>query len=178
MNRHAGRLVALLLFPGLLAACGLSPQSRTARLLDNRLQTRLAQDISGGRAVVQPLADGARVTLLDPSPFPNNPMTLDDRRPDLRPEVIEGMLDPSLMRVQVADTTALPADRRETRVRNVQEYFTDNGLAEVLQPSGLPAATSQAGAAPAGLNITISVYCPPADRTFGYTDGRSKPVCE
>ena len=49
--------------------------------------------------------------------------------------MIEALLDPSLMRVAVADTSTLPADQRDTRIRNVEDYFTDNGLGFVLVPA-------------------------------------------
>jgi hypothetical protein len=120
MNRHAGHLAVLLCPLLLIAACGPSAQQRTTRLLDDRLQTQLAHQIAAGRAVVQQLPDGARVTLLDSSLFPNGPRALDDQVPDIRADVIEGLLDPTLMRVQVADTSTLPADQRDTRVQNVK----------------------------------------------------------
>ena len=107
MNRHAGGL-AVSLGPLLLtlACCGPSPQQRTTRLLDDRMQTELASEIKAGRAVVQQLPDGARVTLLDRSLFPNGPKALDDQVPDIRADVIQALLDPSLMRVAVADTSS------------------------------------------------------------------------
>src|ERR1700733_767763 len=114
MNRHADRLAVLLSPLLLMAACGPSPQQRTTRLLDDRMQTQLAHDIEAGRVAVQQLPDGVRVTLLDSSLFPNDVKALDDQFPVIRANVIEGLLDPTLMRVQVADTSGLPADQRET----------------------------------------------------------------
>jgi hypothetical protein len=180
MNRYAGGL-AVSLGPLLLtlACCGPSPQQRTTRLLDDRMQTQLASEINAGRAVVQQLPDGARVTLLDQSLFPNGPKALDDQVPDVRADVIEGLLDPSLMRVAVADTSALPADQRDTRIRNVEDYFTANGLGFVLVPAeAAPGAPGPAAAGPAGLTITVSVQCPPTNHSIGYGDGTAMPVCE
>jgi hypothetical protein len=172
MKRHAGRLAIVLGPLFVIAACGPSAQQRTTRLLDDRMQAQLAPDVAAGRAVVRALPDGARVTLLDSSLFPNDPKALDDQYPDIRASVIEALLDPSLMRVQVADTSTLPADQRGTRVQNVEAYFTLNGLGSVLVPTGaLPS-----GAGPSGLAITISVQCPPPDRGSGY--GGSKPMCD
>jgi hypothetical protein len=170
MHRHAG----LLCVPLLLAACGPSPQQRTTSLLDRRLLTQLTPEIATGRAVLQPLPDGARVTLLAPGLFPNDAKTLDDQTVSARADLIEGLLDPSLMRVQVADNSALPPYQRDTRVRNVQQYFIDNGLGPVLAPS----AAVPPGAGPAGLTLTISVQCPPPNGLTGYGDGKSHPVCE
>ena len=170
MNRAAALLTSLFL----LAAC--SSGQHTTRLLNDRMQARLAPEIAAGRAVVQPLPDGTRVTLLDSSLFPNSAKALDNTYPDVRANVLEGLLDPSLMRVQVADTSTLPPYQQDTRIRNVEDYFTANLLGIVLVP-GQPIPP---GVAPAGLNITVSVQCPPRNsRTvYGDDDGRSTPVCE
>jgi hypothetical protein len=178
MNRHTAGL-AVSLGPLLLiaACCGPSPQQRTTRLLDDRMRTQLASEIKAGRAAVQQLPDGARVTLLDQSLFPNGPKALDDQVPDVRADVIEGLLDPSLMRVAVADTSSLPADQRDTRIRNVEGYFTANGLESVLVPAGAsPPAPGPSG--PPGLTITVAVQCPPSSHYIGYRDGTPMPVCE
>jgi hypothetical protein len=170
------RLIVLLC-PLLLAAACSSGQQQTTRRLGDRLQTQLAPDIAAGRAAVQPLPDGARVTLLDPSLFPNTASVLDGREDDVRASVIEGMLDPALMRVQVTDSSGLPDNQRETRVRNVVDYFTAYGLASSLQPVE-PLQPPAAGAAPAGLTITIGVQCPQYNDGSGYGTGQSKPTCD
>jgi hypothetical protein len=169
MIRHVVLLTPLLL----VAACG-SGQQHTVRLLDQRLEAGLASEIAAGRAVVRPTAGGAEVTLLDTTLFPNDARSLDDQFPDVRADVIEGLLDPNLMQVQVADTSALPAYQQDTRLRNVQDYFTANGLGTVL----VPAAAAPAAGAPAGLNLTIDVRCSPPDDRSGYGDGRARPVCD
>jgi hypothetical protein len=163
MHRNAGRLAVVLSLVFFIAACGPSPQQRTARLLDDRLQAQLAPDIDAGRVAVQALPDGARVTLLGSSMLLNGPQTLDEQYPAVRANVIEGLLDPTLMRVQVADTSSLPAAQRTVRVRNVETYFAANGLGSVLVPAG----DGPADAGPEGLTITISV-CPPPNDRIGY----------
>ncbi|HBK04321.1 MAG TPA: hypothetical protein DDZ81_00475 [Acetobacteraceae bacterium] len=167
------RIAVVLLPATFLAACGPTPQQRTARLLDQRLESSLAPDVAAGRAVVQGLPDGARVTLLNPTMFPNGPLAFDDKYPDPRAGVIQGFLDPSLMRVAVADTTTLPDDQRQTRVRNVEQYLVAFGMGDTLQP---PQADTTPAAA--GLTITIGVHCPEPDGLIGYGSGKSKPVCE
>jgi hypothetical protein len=169
MTRHAVVLTPLIL----LAACGSGP-SHTARLLDQRLNASLAGDVAAGRATVQTLPDGDRVTLLGPSSFPDDTKTLDDQTPDVRANVIQGMLDPTLMRVQVADTSTLPAYQRDVRVRNVAQYFVANGLGPVLVPPGPDAAPVGA----AGLVLTIQLDCPRPNGSAGYGDGGSHPVCD
>jgi hypothetical protein len=172
MNHHARRLGVLLSPLLLLAACG--PSHHTQRVLGDRLYTQLAPDIVAGKAVLQPLPDGDQVTLLDPSMFPNDIRALSDAYPDIRANVIEAMLDPSLMQVQITDTAPLREDLRDARVRNVAQYFVDNGLASTLVPPSQP----PAAAAPAGLTITITLRCPDRHGGSGYGDGRSHPVCD
>jgi hypothetical protein len=169
MNRRI-----LVLGPLLLAACGSSAQQHSARLLNERLQMQLSQQIAAGRAVVQRLPDGSRVTLLDASSFSNGEQAFEDQSHDIRADVIEAMLDPSLMRVQLADTSTLPPAQRDVRVQNVEQYFAAYGLGSVLVPAG--SAASAAG--PAGLGITFSVECPRPKSRAGYGDGKSHPRCE
>jgi hypothetical protein len=165
--------LAVVLTPLLLLAACASPQQRTANLLEQRLEARLQPDIATGRATVQRLPGAARVTLLDASQFPVGTMALDDKYPDLRAGIIEGMLDPSLMRVQITDTSTLPEEQRDARVRNVAAYFGANGLGNVLSVAD-PASPE---ASPAGLAITISVICPTNTDSYGYGTGRSTPAC-
>jgi hypothetical protein len=165
---------ALLLGPLLaVAACGSGPR-HTTRLLDQRLQDRLGPDIAAGNATFQTLPDGARVTIRSTSLFPNDVKVLDGQSPDIRSSIIEGLLDPSLMRVQVADTAALPDQQRGVRIRNVNQYFVDYGLGPVLDTT--PPEYAPSG--PAGLTIDVRVQCPPRDGLIGYGSGKSRPVCD
>jgi hypothetical protein len=172
MIRHAVILTSLIL----LAACASGTQNqRTTQLLDRRLTASLATDVAAGRATVQALPDGDRVTLLGASPFPTDAKALDDQRPDVRANVIQALLDPTLMRVQVADTSTLPDYQRDMRVRNVTQYFVANGLEPVLIPAAGPDA---APVGTSGLVLTIRLECPAPNWTTGYGDGRSHPVCD
>src|SRR5690348_15917669 len=125
MPTRTGRST-LLLIPLLLAACvsddGLR---RTTGLLNDGLQATMAPDIATGAATLQPLSNGALVRLMRSSESANSTDAGADRRRDVRASVIQGMLDPSRMRVAVADTSTLPAYQREGRVRNVNQYFQD-----------------------------------------------------
>jgi hypothetical protein len=170
---HQARL-ALLLGPLLaVAACSSGPR-HTTRLLDQRLQNRLGPDIAAGNAAFQVLPDGARVTILSTSLFPNDVKALDDQYPDIRSSIIEGLLDPSLMRVQVADTAALPDQQRKVRIQNVNQYFVAYGLGSTLETT----APGYAASGPAGLTIDIRVQCPGRRDLIGYDSGKSTPVCD
>jgi hypothetical protein len=170
---HQARF-ALLLSPLLaVAACASGPQ-HTTRLLDQRLQDRLGPDIAAGNAAFQALPDGARVTILSTSLFPNDVKVLDGQHPDIRSSIVEGLLDPNLMRVQVTDTAALPEQQRAVRIQNVNQYFVAYGLESTLQT----AAPAYAASGPAGLTIDIRVQCPAQRDLIGYDSGKSTPVCD
>lgn len=166
------------LLPLVLAACCASKQERSARLLDRRLHHTLASDIASGTAAVERVPGGVRVTLLSPGVMPAGGTAQSDRDYDPRASVIEGMLDPRMMRIQVADSSGLPADQQAARVQDTEAYFSAFDLSDVLEP---PAATS--GGGPAGLAMTIHVICPHWPHhwfhdNWGYGDGTSRPVCE
>jgi hypothetical protein len=175
---HQAWRFALLLGPLLaVAACGSGGEQHTTRLLNDRLQARLGPDIAAGNAALQALPDGARVTLLSTSTFPSDTRVLDGKASDIRSNVIEGMLDPNLMRVQVTDSSALPDRLREARVANVDAYFVAYGLGSTLVATGVPGPVSPAGG-PAALTIDIHVQCPAQNWWTGYGSGKSMPVCD
>jgi hypothetical protein len=143
----------------LLGACSFDHGlSRTTDLLNDRLQARLAPDIAAGTAAIQPLPNGARVTLLSGSQFSNDIDTLADKHREVRASVIQGLLDPALVHIAVADTSALPADQREARVRNVIEYFKANGVGQTILPDTAP--PPAVATAPPGLTLTVLLDCP------------------
>lgn len=166
-----------ILLPSLLVGACSSREQQSASLLDQRLRTRMASDIAAHRASLEQVPYGDRVTLLDNSAYPATTDALDDRESDPRASVIEALLDPELMQVQVADTSALPDDQRATRVRNVVDYFASNGIgaaplyADAGTPIGSPAPVV------GGLAITINVACPHRNDGSGYDSGQRKPGC-
>jgi hypothetical protein len=162
----------------------------------------LAKNVAAGQAVIEKLPGGDRVTLLGSSMYSNGTRALDDQSLDIRADVIEAMLDPALMQVQLADTSTLPDNQRNTRLRNVQNYFTDNGLGPVLLPAPTvmpetvapgpvtsgpvtsgpvtpgPVTPGSVTQGPTGLAITINVVCPPPDGLIGYGSGARHPECD
>ncbi|HEY0185454.1 MAG TPA: hypothetical protein VGC09_21850 [Rhodopila sp.] len=177
MSPHARRLAVLVCPLTLLAACGPSGQQRTAQRLDERLLVGLGPDIAAGNAILQPLPDGARVALLGSSPYTADDRALDNQQRDVRAGVVEGLLDPRLMQIQVADTSALPDHEREVRIGNVGRYLEAYGLHATLQPAASQP-PGPPGSVPAGLLITINVQCPDRPYRSGYGSGASMPVCD
>lgn len=165
------------MLPLILAACGAAKQERSVRLLDRRLHRTLASDIAVGKAVVQRVPGGVRVTLLTPGQMPDDEVAASNRDYDARASVIEALLDHRMMRVQVTDTGGTPTDWQGARVRDTEVYFAAFDLANVLEPAATPAG------GPAGLAMTIHVICPSwphswTDSDWGYGSGRSGPECE
>jgi len=180
MPNPTGRLARLLAPLILLGACSSDHGlHRTTQLLNNRLQTLMAPDIASGAASVQPLPDGAQVTLLGNSLFPNTVEALADRDREVRASVIQGLLDPSLLTIAVADTSTLSPQLREVRVRNVNTYFQDNGLGLSLLPNALPPVPppGSAAAAAQGLTITILLDCPAHRQPGNWGTGPTIPSC-
>jgi hypothetical protein len=188
MSPHPIHLAGLLCPLLLVAACGPSGEQRAAWELDQRLQARLAPDIAAGNATLQPLPEGAQVTLLGsaqivPGPITRSPNIV--RMPsangtDMRADVIEALLAPQLMRVQLADTSALPEYERQARLQDLEQFFVAYGLGSVLQPDegqAVPPPPGPTGAAPAGLTITISVQCPHLREHAVYDTDHLQPDC-
>jgi hypothetical protein len=155
-----GRLTGLLVPLILLAACGDHGVGQTTELLNDRLQARLAPDIAAGQAVLQRLPSGAVVTLLGDSDFADKVDAQADRYREVRASVVQGLLDPSLVRIAVADTSGLTAQRRAIRLHNVTQYFKDNGLALSLVPEGQALAVPAGAATQQGVTITLLLDCP------------------
>jgi hypothetical protein len=144
----------LVCLPLFLAACGAG--HRSVSTLDNRMQTRLADEVAAGDASVQRLPDGVRVVLLHPTMMPNG-----DR--DARADLIEAMLDPSLMRVSVEGND--PA-----QVQGLEQFFRNYELGGTL----VPAAASGSEA----LAVTVHVVCPRHVPAPGDDSGHPTPHCD
>jgi hypothetical protein len=159
----------------LLGACA-SGQQNSVDMLNRRLQTTMKPEIADSRVALQPLPDGAVVTLLDGSRLPDDVGAMDNRERDPRASMVEGLLDPSLMSLSVADTGAGTELDRQRRVHSFTQYLTEYRLAPTLQNPGDLPAVAQVDT-PAGLAVTIRVVCPARTNWPGYGQGQSDPSC-
>jgi hypothetical protein len=177
MRFQAGRLAVLFSPLLMITACGSSGVRHATGDLNDRLQAQLAPDIAAGQATLQPLPDGAQVTLPEATTFSGGGGKLDAKGEHALASVIEGLLDPSLMRVELADAATTPQHLQDTRIQTVTQQFVQSGLGPSLQPAGPPPAPPSVGTVPAALTITINVQCPPPQGGWGYGTGQADPSC-
>jgi hypothetical protein len=153
MRFQTGRLVALF-FPMLLVVACTSGNNSAANL-GQRMQVLLASDIAAGRVGLEQLPDGARVTLPEQSLFPPGRGELDDRGRFLLASVIQGLLDPGILRIDVAEPAPSPAYLQGPRAGAVRQFFVDYGLGSTLQPAAVP--QGSVDTAPQDLTISVSI---------------------
>jgi hypothetical protein len=157
MGFQTGCRIALFLPMLFVVAC--TSGNNSAANLGERMQVLMAPDIAAGRAGLEQLPDGARVTLPQQSLFPVGRSELDDKGRFILASVIQGLLDPGILRIDIAASPGTPVGLQTAQARAVTDYFVDYGLGPALQPSApqqdLPPGT--VGTAPPGLTITVSV---------------------
>jgi hypothetical protein len=153
MRFQTGRLVALLGLVLFVVAC--TSGNNSVANLGQRMQVLLAPDIAAGRVGLEQLPDGARVTIPEQSLFPPGRSELDDRGRFLLASVIQGLLDPGILRVDVAEPAPSPAYLQGPRAGAVRQFFVDYGLGPTLQPAAVT--QGSVDAAPQDLTIAVSI---------------------
>lgn len=138
---------ALVLGLALLGGCS-SATTRMSQTLDARLQAQLSADVAAGRVSLQRLPDGARVTLIEQSLFPNGATALDEQGRNVLTGVIQALLEPSRLHIELAAGGA-PAEAQ--RLQAVAAYFKDVGLEAALPPA------AEDGTAAPDVTITLRV---------------------
>ena len=155
MHRRSGCRATACGLVLLAAACTSSPNAGSvAAGLTQRLDMRLAPELASGQATLQQLPDGARVTLADGVLFPGGGVTLDGKGRYTVASVIQGLLEPSLLRIDIAGASAAPGAVQDLQARTVSAFFENYGI-KVSTPSS-PVSPYIAPAAPvSGIAITI-----------------------
>ncbi len=129
-----------------VTACSSTPSPDTiANDLMERLNVRLATEIASGRAAVQRLPDGARVTLADGTVFSVSGVTLDDKGRYTVASVIEALLAPRLLQIEVAGSAAASAPIQESQAGAVAKFFHDYGIDATSVPPLAPEAPPGVG---------------------------------
>jgi hypothetical protein len=157
MRFFAVRRVAM--FCPLLVVVACASGNRSVSDLHQRMQLLLAPDIAAGRAGLERLPDGARVTLPQQALFPTGRSELDDKGRFVLASVIQGLLDPGILRIDIALAPGTPVGLQTAQARAVTQYFVDYGLGSSLEPAA-PQPESPPGSVGEGvpgLTITVNI---------------------
>ena len=147
MRFHPWRL-GLLIAPLLVvAACCASYTGRSRQDLYGRMSVSLAPDIAAGRATLQPLPSGVGVTLVGGAVFTPGRSDLSEAGRDVMTSVIQALLDPRLMTIDV-ETWAAPGTLQAARVQSVAQYIRQANLGVPIQVS-VPTQRERLGTVPA-----------------------------
>jgi hypothetical protein len=128
INRMMRRLTALLGLVILVAGC----EQGTMQQLGDRMQFQLAPQLANGQAGLQRLQDGAQVTLADATLFPSGSAELSDQGRYVLASVVEGLMAPNLLQIDVSESPATPAGLQQARVQAVTQFLNSWQLAPEL----------------------------------------------
>jgi hypothetical protein len=139
--------LALLL---VLAGCA---GGRVPRELSQRLQWELGPELANGGATLERLPDGARVTLADQTLFPADRAVLDTRGRYVLASLVQGLLAPDLLQVDVTGPAEfLP----QARAAAVAEFLRDTQVAPNLLFISLQQGSAVSVTAPQATTITVT----------------------
>ena len=163
MTRHRIAGLAVLLGPAVLAAgCSTSTVQRRSAEQTNRFQVLLAPQIVRGQVAVEPLPDGARVVLPEALLFPPGSAELDDGGRYLLASVVEGLLAPPLLRIDVAAAPGASPALQQAREQSVTAFMQAFQAGPAMEPRELEQTLAPSPAAPAtgaanAMSISVAV---------------------
>jgi hypothetical protein len=119
----------------------------------------LAPAIASGEAGVQRLPDGARITLSDQVLFPPGSAVLTDHGRVLLTNLIEGLVAPPRLVIDVTDAARVPASLLQARTIAVTQFLQDYELGPDLYYAALQPTppTGPNGAASSSVAVTVTV---------------------
>jgi hypothetical protein len=138
----------------LLVGCA---SERSPQDLSDRLQVELSPELANGSVTLERLPDGARVTLPDQTLFPTGGAELDARGRFVLTSLVQALLAPPLLQVDVAGPAGTPMTLQQARVRAVTQFLEGIQVAPNLLFTGLqeePPATD--GVAPQATTVTVT----------------------
>lgn len=160
-GRCAARLAPLVLLgPLLLGGCVNSGLSYAPQTQDARMQARLWPEVQSGRVVVQAVPTGTQVSIPDQQLFAPGSARLTANGGRLLTYVVQALLEPTLLTIQVSDASDGP---QGARTQAILDYFRNHQLGgqavSALPPEGQPAAVpvGAAGTPVQGTIITVNV---------------------
>jgi hypothetical protein len=139
----------------LLLGCA---SERSPQDLGDRLQAELNPDLANGRVALEQLPDGgARVTLPDQTLFPTGGAEMDARGRDVLTSVVQALLAPPLLQVDVAGPAGTPMPLQQARLRAVTQFLQGIQVAPNLLFMGLQEVPPAPDAAsPQATTITVT----------------------
>jgi hypothetical protein len=157
MRFQAGPALAMLAPLFLVAACSGEPSS--PHMLTSRMQARLSPEVESGQVAVQPLPAGTQVAISEQSLFAPGSAVLDDKGRNVLTYVVQALLEPSILSIQVADSSD---SLQGARAAAVMQYFQDHQIGAQFVPTPMQDATQAVpvgavGTPVQGLTITVSV---------------------
>jgi len=143
------RLTALLGLAVIVAGC----EPSTVQQLGDRMQFRLTPQLANGQAGLQRLPDGAQVTIADQTLFPNGSTQLSDQGRYVLASVIESLMAPNLLQIDVSASPSTSGGLQQARVQAVTQFLS----AWQLTPELVAPISQQtvATAAPQATAITV-----------------------
>ena len=106
--------------------------------LDARMQEGLAPQAAMHQADVQAIPDGTRITLADDALFSPGSAMLDEQGRFVLASVIQGLLAPRLMSIEMTPSAGSSAYLQEARVQAVRQFFIDYELGPELAAGSEP----------------------------------------
>jgi hypothetical protein len=152
--RTFGTRLIIYLAPLLILGC---TAERSAGNLGDRLQAELGSELANGRASLERLPDGARVTFGDQTLFPTGGAELDAGGRFALTSFVEALLAPALLQVDVAGPSGTPGPLQQARANTVTQFLHDIQVAPNLLFISLQEASPPAGAAPQATTITVTL---------------------
>src|SRR5262245_37145766 len=138
----------------LLLGCA---SERSPQDIGDRLQAELSPELASGSVTLERLPDGARVTLPDQTLFPTGGTELDAKGRFVLTRLVQALLAPSLLQVDVAGPANAPMPLQQARVRTVTQFLEGIQVAPNLLFMGLQEGPPAAGdAAPQATTITVT----------------------
>ena len=104
----------------LLLGCA---SERSPQDIGDRLQAELTPELAGGRVTLEQLPDGTRVILPDQTLFPTGGTEMDARGRDILTSVVQALLAPPLLQVDVAGPAGTPMPLQQARLRAVTQFL-------------------------------------------------------
>jgi len=145
-----GRLRASIFVAQLVLLLGCASE-RSPQDLSDRLQVQLSPEIASGSVTLERLQDGARVTLPDQTLFQTAGAELDEKGRYVLTSLVQALLAPALLQVDVAGPPGTPMPLQQARARAVTQFLQGIQVAPNLlfiglqeQPSATDGVVSQA----------------------------------